>query len=305
MTPQEAIDFLVERVGHERRNATAEIRRSFATSYSPLYQAAYMLGGLQLRALHKELVDSGRMTNRQFHDAVLKENSIPIDLIRASLTKRTLTRDDAPRWRFYDTNHVEKTAASPPPRNAAAGKSRDDAKENAAPLAARPKVYRDRIEPHWFAANNKFWYRVDLPEKAREFVAVDATAGTRRAAFDHERLARSLSVHLSRTVQPDRLPLDSIKFSDDGKSVRLVGESVAWQCDLDSYQITDAAPDSSEEQKKAADPSARKERRQNRSRSGPPATRRALASRSARARRSSRRAPRAARARRPRAAPAR
>ncbi len=66
MTPKECIDFLVDRIGHERDNATAEVRRSFTTSYGPLYQAAYLLGGLQLRALHRELVESGKMTDRQF-----------------------------------------------------------------------------------------------------------------------------------------------------------------------------------------------------------------------------------------------
>jgi uncharacterized protein (DUF885 family) len=40
MTPQEAVDFLVERVGHERDNAAAEVRRSFAGDYGPLYQIA-------------------------------------------------------------------------------------------------------------------------------------------------------------------------------------------------------------------------------------------------------------------------
>jgi uncharacterized protein (DUF885 family) len=102
LTAQEAIDFLVDRVGHERRNATAEVRRSVAGNYSPLYQAAYMLGGLQIRALHKELVESGKMTNRAFHDAVLKENSIPVEMIRASLTKQPLARDYTAKWRFYD-----------------------------------------------------------------------------------------------------------------------------------------------------------------------------------------------------------
>jgi uncharacterized protein (DUF885 family) len=101
MTAPEAIDFLVERVGHERRNATAEVRRSVNGSYSPLYQAAYMLGGLQIRALRRELVDSNKMTNRAFHDAILKENSIPIEMIRASLTKQSLTRDFTTQWRFY------------------------------------------------------------------------------------------------------------------------------------------------------------------------------------------------------------
>jgi uncharacterized protein (DUF885 family) len=102
MTAPEAIDFLVDRVGHERRNATAEVRRSVNGSYGPLYQAAYMLGGLQIRALRKELVDSGKMTNRAFHDEVLKQNAIPIEMIRASLTQQSLTRDFATRWRFYD-----------------------------------------------------------------------------------------------------------------------------------------------------------------------------------------------------------
>src|SRR5262249_3670015 len=101
MTPQECINLLVERVGHERENAVGEVRRSFAGDYSPLYQAAYLLGGLQLYAPHKELVDSGKMTNRQLHDAVLKENRIPVAMIRASLTNQKLTRDYAPGWRFY------------------------------------------------------------------------------------------------------------------------------------------------------------------------------------------------------------
>jgi hypothetical protein len=60
MTPDQAIQFLVDTVGFERANAEGEVRRSFNGSYSPLYQAGYMLGGLQLRALHHELVDSGR-----------------------------------------------------------------------------------------------------------------------------------------------------------------------------------------------------------------------------------------------------
>lgn len=101
MSPQECIDLLVEKIGHERENATAEVRRSFNGTYPPLYQAAYMLGGLQLRSLHRELVGGGKMTNRAFHDAVLKQNAIPIEMIRAALTDQPLTRDFKSTWRFY------------------------------------------------------------------------------------------------------------------------------------------------------------------------------------------------------------
>jgi uncharacterized protein (DUF885 family) len=102
MTPQECIDFLVNRVGHERDNATAEVRRSFDGSYGPLYQIAYLIGGLQQYSLHHDLVDSGKLTNRQFNDGLLHENRIPIEMIRAVMTNQKLTRDYKTSWRFYN-----------------------------------------------------------------------------------------------------------------------------------------------------------------------------------------------------------
>jgi uncharacterized protein (DUF885 family) len=107
MTPQECIDLLVNRVGHERENATAEVRRSFNGTYGPLYQMAYLVGGLQLYALHKELVDSGKMTDRTFHDTILRENRIPIEMVRAILTKQKLTRDFKTNWKFYGPMTVQ------------------------------------------------------------------------------------------------------------------------------------------------------------------------------------------------------
>lgn len=100
-SPQEAVDFLVERVGHERDNATAEVRRSFQGGYGPLYQAAYLLGGLQLRGLRHEVVDSKQMSEKAFHDEVLRQGSMPNALIRLALTKQPLTRDMAIEWKFY------------------------------------------------------------------------------------------------------------------------------------------------------------------------------------------------------------
>ncbi len=100
MTPEECVNFLVDRVGHERDNASAEVRRSFAGGYPPLYQAAYLLGGMQIRSLRRELVDTGKMSNKTFHDAVLRENAIPIELIRASLSKQDPAKDFSTKWKF-------------------------------------------------------------------------------------------------------------------------------------------------------------------------------------------------------------
>lgn len=108
MSPQEAVDFLVDRVGHERNNAAAEVRRSFGGQYAPLYQIAYMMGGLQFYGLHREMTGRGKMSEMEFHDAILKEGAIPVEMVRAILTKQKLTRDYRAGWRFCD---VGKTAS--------------------------------------------------------------------------------------------------------------------------------------------------------------------------------------------------
>jgi len=87
MTPQQMIDFLVDRVNHERFTATSEVRRFIGGDYSPLYQCAYMIGGLQIRDLERDLVKGGKMSHRQFHDAILHSGPIPIKLIGERLSK--------------------------------------------------------------------------------------------------------------------------------------------------------------------------------------------------------------------------
>lgn len=100
-TPQQCIDFLVDRVGHERANAEGEVRRSFQGNYGPLYQLAYMIGGLQFYALKKELVESGKMSYKQYHDAILQQNQMPVEMVRAILVKQPPAEDFKTSWKFY------------------------------------------------------------------------------------------------------------------------------------------------------------------------------------------------------------
>ena len=76
------------------------MRRSFDGSYAPLYQCGYLLGAMQLLQLHKELVESGKMSERAFHDAIIQGGSMPIAMVRAGLTKEKLTADYKVNWRF-------------------------------------------------------------------------------------------------------------------------------------------------------------------------------------------------------------
>ena len=105
-------------------------------------------------------------------------------------------------------------------------------------------VYKSRIVPHWFRENTRFWYRNDLRGGAREFVVVDANAGTRAPAFDHQRLAAALSKAGGGEHAADRLPFDDIEFLEEGNAVRFSAGGAAWRCDLAAYDCsrTDAGP---------------------------------------------------------------
>jgi len=100
-----------------------------------------------------------------------------------------------------------------------------------------PKIYRDKIEPHWFADasgdTNRFWYCVDLADGAREFVLVDALAGIRQPAFDHAAVARQVSNSISAT----KLPIREIDFSADGTTVKLLGDGTNWIWNLKAGRI--------------------------------------------------------------------
>ncbi|HEU5350312.1 MAG TPA: DUF885 family protein [Terracidiphilus sp.] len=100
-TPQQCVKYLMDNVGWDVDNATAEVRRSFNGSVGPLYQCAYLMGALQFRALHKELVGSGKMTEKQFADAVLHEGPMPIELLRTDLEDLPLTPDYKSQWKYY------------------------------------------------------------------------------------------------------------------------------------------------------------------------------------------------------------
>ena len=103
--------------------------------------------------------------------------------------------------------------------------------------AQQPRVYRDRVQPNWFADDTLFWYRVDLPDAQKEFVLVDVKVGQRRPAFDHAKIAELLTKATSKTVESTKLPIDSIQLTDDLKTLELTGRGGVWRVDLATWTI--------------------------------------------------------------------
>ena len=73
--------------------------------------------------------------------------------------------------------------------------------------ALAQKVFRDHIEPHWFAGSdgvtNQFWYRVNSPGRKTEYVTVNADTGARQTAA-HRDQAGDDSLPVLRGPHPSR-----------------------------------------------------------------------------------------------------
>jgi dipeptidyl aminopeptidase/acylaminoacyl peptidase len=102
-----------------------------------------------------------------------------------------------------------------------------------------PNIYRDAIDSHWLESGEAFWYRLDLADQTQEFILVDALKGTRQPAFDHTEVALQLSEMTGKQVDPDRLPVEMIRFSADGSYVDLLGAASGWRLDRASGLLTE------------------------------------------------------------------
>jgi dipeptidyl aminopeptidase/acylaminoacyl peptidase len=126
---------------------------------------------------------------------------------------------------------------------------------------AAPKVYGERIEPHWFSGNSKLWYRIDRKGGRREFIVADGAQGTRGPAFDHEKVAKALAEKLGKPVEADHLPIAGIDFSEDGHSFLASGDGGPWRIDLSTYQLSEGKPEENKKPDESNPPEQRRRRR--------------------------------------------
>ena len=96
-------------------------------------------------------------------------------------------------------------------------------------------VDRGNVFPNWIPGD-KFWYRVLTPTGS-EFVLVDAVKGTRTVAFDHEKLAASLSAATNKKYTGSMLPFQVINFSEDAKSITFRSDGKQWKYDPQNNSI--------------------------------------------------------------------
>ena len=119
-----------------------------------------------------------------------------------------------------------------------------------------PGVYKSRIAANWFDGGQRFWYRNDLAGGKRQFVLVDAKAGARQPAFDHEKLAAALAKVGVSDASPDRLLIERLEFVTADNALLFRGGDKDWRCDLATYELTEVKDRPAAAEPAAAQPPA-------------------------------------------------
>ncbi len=113
-----------------------------------------------------------------------------------------------------------------------------------------PLVLRASVRPTWLEGD-RFWFR-NTTEQGSEFVLLDATAGTRRPAFSHEKVAAALSIAAGAQYDPQRLPFQTFEFSSDERAISVTVARRRYTCDVEGARCV--ADEAGQERSQASAP---------------------------------------------------
>src|SRR5437870_7256950 len=85
--------------------------------------------------------------------------------------------------------------------------------------------------PTWIGKTSRFWYRRAV-KGGNEFMVVDAETLAKKPAFDHEKLAGSLSTATGKKYTAVTLPFMTITFVDNEQGIEFIAEGSRWRCEL-------------------------------------------------------------------------
>jgi dipeptidyl aminopeptidase/acylaminoacyl peptidase len=86
----------------------------------------------------------------------------------------------------------------------------------------------------WSEGTSLYHYRVSV-DGGHQFVTLDAATGRKQPAFDHGRLAASLSKATGDTHTERRLPFSTMRLIDEGKAIAFTFAQARWRCTLADY----------------------------------------------------------------------
>lgn len=114
---------------------------------------------------------------------------------------------------------------------------------------------------HWIGESHRFWYAHSVKGGA-EYVLVDADAGTKKIAFDHEKLSGAIAKATGKKYTAQTLPFQSglprwrsgrrpetglaktapLTFLDNEKAIQFGVDGSLYKCDLQAYTCVKTGP---------------------------------------------------------------
>ena len=113
------------------------------------------------------------------------------------------------------------------------------------PAEAVKRMRNVSPDPVWLEGEDKFTYCRQLAGEEKEYLLVDAAANTVAPAFDHARLAASLSAATKKTYEARKLPFNRVALVRGGAEFAADGKE--WRCSLANYACSIVAAKDPEE----------------------------------------------------------
>lgn len=95
--------------------------------------------------------------------------------------------------------------------------------------------------PSWIGISHKFWYR-KLSRGTNEYMIFDADTLQKKVAFDHAKIAASLSKLINNTYKPQDLQLTQVRFDEAITSLTANIDGSAIRCTIANSVCTRAEP---------------------------------------------------------------
>jgi dipeptidyl aminopeptidase/acylaminoacyl peptidase len=86
---------------------------------------------------------------------------------------------------------------------------------------------------NWMGSS-RFWYRRAV-KAGNEFVLVEAETGSKKPAFDHEKLAASLSAASGESYTAFKLPFQTFFYTDSEQAIEFEVGDTKWRCTFADY----------------------------------------------------------------------
>src|SRR5262249_22875829 len=93
----------------------------------------------------------------------------------------------------------------------------------------------------WVGRTHRLYYRRTI-KGGHDFILADADAKTKQPAFDHAKIAASLSTEAGKPYGALTLPFNAFDFVDNDRAIQFVAENATWRCTIAESLCHKATP---------------------------------------------------------------